>query len=304
MKTIARYLLALIFFLVPLTAMASGTGPTLFVSILPQKFFVQQIGGDKFIVEVMVPPGASPHTYEPKPSQMQKLAGARAYFTIGVALEDAWLDRIATINPDMQIVRTEAGIERLAMIEDHGHDHHDEAGAEDGQQGHGEAHQQGGLDPHIWLSPALVKQQALIIRDSLVMLDPDNRELYQENHRRFSQRIDELDGRLRRILKDKKGMKFMVFHPSWGYFAQSYGLQQLPVEIEGKSPKPAYLQNLIELARQHQITVIFAQPQFSRKSAEVIAREIGAEVVLIDPLGENWFDNMTSVADKLSRAVR
>lgn len=281
-----------------------GAGPTLFVSILPQKFFVQQIGGDNFTVEVMVPPGASPHTYEPKPSQMQKLAGARAFFTIGVALEDAWLDRIATINPDMQIVRTEAGIERLAMVEDHDHGHENEAGAEPDDQEHSEAHQEGGLDPHIWLSPDLVKQQAVIIRDSLMSLDPDNSAFYQENHRSFSQRIDELDDRLRRILKDKNGMKFMVFHPSWGYFARSYGLVQVPVEIEGKSPKPAHLQHLIELARQHQITAIFAQPQFSSKSAEVIAREIGAEVVLIDPLGENWFENMTSVADKLSRAVR
>ncbi len=304
MKITVRYLLALLFFVVPPASMASGAGPTLFVSIVPQKFFVQQIGGDNFTVEVMVPPGASPHTYEPKPSQMKKLAGARAFFTIGVALEDAWLDRIATINPDMQIVRTEAGIERLAMVDDHDHEHEGAAGGKHDDQEHTEAHQEGGLDPHIWLSPALVQQQAVIIRDSLMTLDPDNRQLYQDNHRRFSQRIDELDDRLRRILKDKKGMKFMVFHPSWGYFAQSYGLEQIAVEIEGKSPKPAHLQNLIELARQHQITVIFAQPQFSSKSAEVIAREIGAEVVLIDPLGENWFDNMTSVADKLSRAVR
>ncbi len=278
-----------------------AAGPTVFVSILPQKFFVQQISGDTFNVEVMVPPGASPHTYEPKPSQMRKLASARAFLTIGVALEDAWLEKIATINPDMAVVHTEAGIDRIAMTGDH---HGDGAAGDHDGSGDHEKHQESGLDPHIWLSPVLVKQQAQIIKTSLQKLEPGNTQIYADNFNRFIERIDHLDARLREILKGKQGMKFMVFHPSWGYFARSYELEQIPVEIEGKSPKPAHLQELIELARENHITVIFAQPQFSRKSAEVIGREIGAEVVLIDPLGENWFENMTSVAENLSRAVR
>ena len=280
----------------------AGDAPTVFVSILPQKFFVQQISGDLINVEVMVPPGASPHTYEPKPSQMSKLSEARAYFTIGVALEDAWLDRITMINPEMMVVHTEAGIDRLAMSRDHHHEGEligtDEHGHEQDEQA------EGGLDPHIWLSPLLVKHQAEVIRSSLEALDPDNTAAYKTNYQSFTDRIDELDGQLKKILDGKKGMKFMVFHPSWGYFARSYDLEQVPVEIEGKSPKPAHLKDLIELARREQITVIFAQPQFSRKSAEVIAREIGAQVVLIDPLGENWFENMTVVADKLGAALR
>lgn len=276
--------------------------PTVFVSILPQKFFVQQISGDLINVEVMVPPGASPHTYEPKPSQMRKLAESRAYFTIGVALEEAWLDRITRINPEMMVVHTEAGIDRMAMSGDH---HHEGEQAETDEHGHEQGEQaEGGLDPHIWLSPMLVKQQAEVIWTSLEALDPENAAAYKTNFQRFSDRIDELDGQLKRVLEGKKGMKFMVFHPSWGYFARGYELVQVPVEIEGKSPKPAHLRSLIELARREQITVIFAQPQFSRKSAEVIAREIGAQVVLIDPLGENWFENMTVVANKLEAALR
>lgn len=279
---------------------AASSGPTVFVSILPQKFFVQQISEDRFNIEVMVPPGASPHTYEPKPSQMRKLAAARAFFTIGVAMERAWLEKITTINPNLLVINTEAGIDRMAMSEDH---HHDHETASDDEHDHDEEIENG-LDPHIWLSPALVREQADTIKNSLIDLDQSSGPVYENNFNRFIEKIDALDSRLRRILDGKEGMKFMVFHPSWGYFAQSYGLTQIPVEIEGKSPKPAHLQHLIEEAREEQITVIFAQPQFSRKSAEVIAREIGAEVVLIDPLGENWFENMTEVADKLSRAVR
>lgn len=280
----------------------AGDIPTVFVSILPQKFFVQQISGELINVEVMVPPGASPHTYEPKPSQMRKLAESRAYFTIGVALEEAWLDRITRINPEMMVVHTEAGVDRMAMSGDH---HHEGEQNETDEHGHEQGeHAEGGLDPHIWLSPLLVKHQAEVIRTSLEALDPENTASYKANGQRFIDRIDELDGQLHEILDGKKGMKFMVFHPSWGYFARSYNLEQVPVEIEGKSPKPAQLKGLIEMARREQITVIFAQPQFSRKSAEVIAREIGAHVVLIDPLAENWFENMTVVADKLGTALR
>jgi zinc transport system substrate-binding protein len=298
------------------------TKPTVFVSILPQKFFVQQIGGDLVDVEVMVPPGASPHTYEPKPSQMRKMAEASAFFTIGIALEEAWLERITEINPDMSVVHTEAGIEKRAMSGHHHHEddgdhqgeHHDEPGEHDDEHKEGstaeaeedahEEHGEDGLDPHIWLAPVLVKNQAEVIGSSLADLDQKHVATYRANTKAFMERIDKLDAQLRNILDSKKGMKFMVFHPSWGYFAQSYGLEQVPVEIEGKSPKPAHLKELIELARQEQISVIFAQPQFSQKSAEVIAREIGAQVVLIDPLGEDWFTNMRAVADKMAAAVR
>jgi zinc transport system substrate-binding protein len=201
----------------------------------------------------------------------------------------------------MKVVHTEAGIVRMKMVGDH----HDGEGHDSDAQGEGRAHDGAeGLDPHIWLSPELVKVQAKTITDSLVELDPDREQKYRKNYSRFIALVDELDARLRSILAGKTGMKFMVFHPSWGYFARSYGLTQVAVEIEGKSPKPASLKKLIDQARAQQIRVIFAQPQFSRKSAEMIAREIDGEVVLIDPLAEDWGANMVSVADTLSRALR
>jgi zinc transport system substrate-binding protein len=297
----------------------ADTKPTVFVSILPQKFFVQQISGELVDVEVMVPPGASPHTYEPKPSQMRKMAKAGAFFTIGIVLEEVWLERITKINPGMSVVHTEAGIEKTAMSghrhhegdgdheEEHNGEHHEdhqEGGTAEAEEHGHDQHGEGGLDPHIWLSPDLVKRQVEVIGSSLENLYPEHAATYRANAHRLMERIDELDAQLRSILESKRGMKFMVFHPSWGYFAESYGLVQVPVEIEGKSPKPAHLKELIELARREQISVIFAQPQLSKKSAEVIAREIGAQVVLIDPLGEDWFANMRAVADKMAAAVR
>lgn len=302
MKTTkAVYNILFICMFIVFSPVLSTAKPTVFVSILPQKFFVQQISGDNVIVEVMVQPGASPHTYEPKPSQMRKLADAQAFFTIGVALEEAWLGKIRTINPDMKVVHTEEGIAKMAMVADH---RHEDASHRDPGKPH-EAHDdEAGLDPHIWLSPELVKIQVKTIADSLVELDSSGAEQYQKNYNRFKARVDELDNRLKSILKGKAGAKFMVFHPSWGYFAQSYGLEQIAVEMEGKSPKPAHLKKLIDQAAEQHITVLFAQPQFSKKSAEMIAREIGGEVILIDPLAEDWFANMAHVVDTLSSALR
>ncbi|MDK9708897.1 MAG: zinc ABC transporter substrate-binding protein [Desulforhopalus sp.] len=258
-----------------------------FVSILPQKFFMQQICKDSLNIEVMVAPGANPHTYEPKPSQMRKLAASRAYFAIGMPFEATWLDKFTGVNPKLKIVHTNAGIDKLAMVE-----HHD--------NGHGDE----GSDPHIWLSPTLVKKQAETMTDALSGLFPDKASFFRENLAAFTKEIDILDGELRSTLKGKEGLRFMVFHPSWGYFARDYGLEQVAVEIEGKEPKPAQLHALIKEARAQNIHVIFAQPQFSSKSAKLLAREIAGEVVLIDPLSENWFDNMRQVAGKLRIAAK
>lgn len=272
--------------------------PTVFVSILPQKYFVQRIGGDSVIVEVMVLPGANPAIYEPKPSQMRKLASSAAYFAIGVPFEDAWLDRIAGVNAKMQVVHTDAGIAKLAMA---GH-HHEK---ENREKGHGgEQHGHSGLDPHIWLSPPLVKQQAAVIKEALLQLLPNQAEKIHQQYQAFMTEIDQLDTELRATLQGKKGVGFMVFHPSWGYFAHEYGLEQEAIEVEGKTPKPSQLKELIEHAEEHAIHVIFAQPQFSLKSAETIARAIKGEVILIDPLAEDWLDNMRNVAEKLKRTLQ
>ncbi len=270
-------------------AFGSPPGLSVFVSIIPQKYFVQKIGGRHVTVAAMVRPGANPATYEPRPSQMAALASARLYFAIGVPFEKAWMKRITAANPRMQIVPTQQGVEKMPMATVP-NDHH--------------KHHKGIQDPHIWLSPRLVKIQAGHMARALAAADPLHRRQYEKNYRRFSSELDTLDADLRRLFAGCQGMEFMVFHPSWGYFARDYGLRQVPVEIEGKAPKPAKLKQLIEHARQRGIRVILVQPQFSRKSAELIGRAVGARVVTADPLAEDWAQNLRRCAAAIQKALK
>ncbi len=273
--------------------------PTVFVSIVPQRLFVQQISRDLVRVEVMVQPGASPATYEPKPSQMAKLSSSAAYFAIGVPFERVWLGRFGAINPAMRIIHTDKDIDKIAMAR---HSHGGDSWQTKDEHGEGENHL--ALDPHIWLSPDLVKKQALTILEGLIAIAPRHKDEFRQNYLEFLARIDRLDDQLRSILKNAKGDRFMVFHPSWGYFAKEYDLVQVPIEIEGKSPKPAQLKEIIDHARQEDIRIVFVQPQFSAKSAKVVAAAIGGAVVVIDPLAEDWFANLLQVAGKLQSALK
>ena len=262
-----------------------------FVSILPQKYFVEKIGQGLVDVSVMVPPGASPATYEPKPKQMVGLSRARLYFTIGVPFERTWLKKLETANPKMRLVHTDHGIKKRAMKAHHNH----------GERGKREKVI---LDPHIWTSPPLVIMQARNILTGILQVDPSNGTVYEANYRKFITEILDLDADLRNVFKGRQGLQFMVFHPSWGYFANAYGLRQVPIEMEGKEPKPAQLKELIANARKHDIKVVFVQPQFSSRSAQLIAREIGGHVLTADPLAENWMENLRHLAERFRTALR
>jgi len=304
-----------------------------FVSIAPQKHFVQQIGKDLVDVKIMVPSGASPHTYEPKPRQMAALSKTRLYFAIGVPFENVWLAKIAAVNPKIKIVHTDHGIDKIPMEAHHHHEdehaHHgdEEAHHDDDQVHHKDEHahrvedhendrkghesvaedehaEDSKRDPHIWLAPSLVKIQAGPIRDALQTSDPAHKADYAANYAKFAANIDRLDSDLRQVFDGKQGLRFMVFHPSWGYFAKAYNLKQVPIEIEGKNPKPAQLKELIEHARENKIRIVFVQPQFSARSAKLIAREIGGQVAFADPLAEDWMDNLRMVADKFKMALK
>jgi zinc transport system substrate-binding protein len=253
------------------------------VSIVPQKYFVERIGGDRVSVSVMVEPGANPATYEPKPEQLKALSGAAAYFSIGVPFEDAWLGKITAVNEEMAMVDTIAGIERMPMKA-----HHDDEGEEE--------HAEGAPDTHVWLSPELVKVQARIIYEALAGLDPAHRAEYKTNLEAFVADIDALQAEIEATLSDLETKKFMVFHPAWGYFAHDFGLEQMPVEVGGQEPSAQELAHLIEEAKAENIRVVFAQPEFSTQDAETIAQEIGGEVLLISPLAPDWLENMRTVA--------
>jgi len=276
------------------TAAHSSAKPlSVAVSIPPQKYFAERIGGPLVDVTVLAPPGADPHSYEPRPRQIIGLSRARIYFAVGVPFEDAWLPRIRSANPKLIIVRTDRGIRKIPMAS---HDHAN--GAHHGED-------KGGLDVHVWLSPPLVRTIAEAMRDALVDHDAANAETYQKNCDKFTKEIDALHAHLETLFSQVGDQnKFMVFHPSWGYFAQAYHLVQAPVEIEGKEPKPAEIMRLVKLARAEGIGVIFVQPRLSARSARTIADAIGGKIVLADDLAEDWDRNLRTVAAQLKNALR
>jgi len=314
-----RYLLVLCAFTlgIPMVCSAADKLPV-FVSIVPQKYFVQQIGKDLVDVQVMVEPGASPHTYEPKPQQMVAISKAKIYFAIGVEFDQANVDKITASNPDIRVIHTDQDVEKLAMLAHHHHDSHaEEHHTDEHHEGHHNEHHEGHhdehheghhqqtkLDPHIWLAPTPVRTQARTILAALQDVDPAHKSVYEANFNEFMAEIDRLDADLKEIFAGQAGLQFLVFHPAWGYFAHEYGLQQVPIEIEGKSPKPAQLKELIQHARESGIKIIFVQPQFSVKDAQVVANEISGQVVFADPLAENWTENLRQVAAKFKAALK
>ena len=302
------FVAALVSWLLPVAPAWSDDRIAVAVTLLPQKYFVEKIGGSRVAVTVIVPPGADAHTYEPKPRQMAVLAKARAYFAVGDPFEEVWLEKLKGVNPGMIVLRTDAGIAKLPMEDHdaHAHAHGHAAGAKHQTEHHGKHHAAEGLrDPHIWLSPPLVKAQARHIRDGLIALDGANRAAYEAAYQRFGAELDALDSDLRALFKDLGGgREFMIFHPAWGYFAKAYGLTQIPVEVDGKSPRPAQLAALIEHAKKRGIKAILAQPQRSTRAAEAIAQAIGGKVVLADDLAEDWAENMRRVARHVRDAAR
>jgi zinc transport system substrate-binding protein len=264
------------------------------VSILPQKYFVERIGDGHVEVSVMVPPGAEPHTFEPKPSQLKALSQAKAYLRIGIDFEKAWMDKFRATNPQMLIVDSRRGIQLLPLPAQ-AQSHANEGSGDEG----------GNLDPHIWLSPQLVKTQAQTIYQTLVKLDPEHQAIYQANLQQFLADLKQLDAETRQSLEGLKNRKFITFHPSWGYFARDYELEMISIEVGGQEPSAAELGELIKVAQENNIKIIFAEPQFSQQTARVIGQQIGGEVVIIDPLSGDWLNNfrkMTKVfAQKLSR---
>lgn len=262
------------------------------VSIPPEKYFAEKIGGKRIAVTFMVPPGADAHVYEPKPKQLVALSRSRLYFGIGLEFERAWLRRFKTANPHLIVVFTDERITKIPMkYHDHSAERHHERGE--------------GLDPHVWLAPPLVKTIAESMYEALARADTVHRQEYAANYRAFLAEIDTLDAGLRNVFSSTgQRVRFMVFHPAWGYFADTYGLEQIPIEIEGREPKPSELIELIKTAKALNISVIFVQPQVSTRSAQAIADAIGGRTVYADPLAENWAANLRAAAGQFRKAMR
>ena len=308
MTAFSRLFLALCLVL-SLQAPALARGLSVAVGIEPLREFVERIGGDLVEIAVMVPAGADPHSYEPRPKQMAALAQARLYFSLDLEFEEAWIPRFQAANRNLIVVEADKGLEKMAMPE---HGDHDHAAKGQAAPGHadktpakgGRGHQDHeGLDPHIWVSPPLVKTVALNVRDALVAADPVHESVYRANHARFLAEIEALHAELAQSLAACAGARFMVFHPSWGYFAAAYGLVQEPIEAQGKEPSPRQLKALIDEAKEEGIKVVFVQPQFSDKAARTVAKAIGGQVLKIDPLAGKWAENLRTVARTIREAA-
>ncbi len=323
------------------TARAKTSLPVV-VSIAPQKYMLERIAGDSVAVTVLVRPGADPHSYEPTPAQMRACAGARVWFIIGVPFEDVWLPRIQSAAPNLTVFSTISRIKRLRFADDallledlrlsrkagenaadapavppasksspgEEHEHADEAGHQHDHQadaaGHGHDHGDEAEDPHVWLSPMLVRNMLPDMARELGRLLPEQAAEFRANARAFAAELEALDENLAGRFADMPRNKrvFLTFHPSWRYFAHNYGLTELAIEVEGKEPGPQSMKEIINTAKAYGIRTIFVEPQFPRAAAEAIAANIGARVVTVDPLAEDLPATYNDLANKLMESFK
>lgn len=290
MKT--RMKLAAILFILSLSACTSQNKKEakeriITVTIEPQRYFTEAIAGDHFKVVSMVPKGSSPETYDPTPKQLVSLGESEAYFRIGhIGFEITWMERLMKNAPHIGIFDLSKGIE---FIHDEGHTHEDH-------------HHPGGVDPHIWNSAINAKIIANNIFNALCTLDKDNKADYLARYDSLIHRIEETDSIVFNLLKqnDKADHAFMIYHPALSYFARDYGLHQICIEEGGKEPSPAHLKELIEISKFEDVRVIFVQPEFDKRNAEIVAKETATTVVPIHPLSYDWNVEMIHIAKSLA----
>ncbi|HKI89522.1 MAG TPA: zinc ABC transporter substrate-binding protein [Draconibacterium sp.] len=252
------------------------------VSILPERTFVEKIAGDDFKVNLLIPSGASPAAYTLLPSQLKDIANSYIWFRVGyIGFELSWKDKIEQANKNMKVVDLSEGLD---LIRHESENKVDRVHA-------------GGEDPHIWLSPALVKKMAKKIADELTLLNPDHGSDYKLNYLKFVKEIDQLNIKIKNALKDYQGREIIVFHPSLSYYARDFGLVQYSLESGGKEPTPHHLAEVVDLAKKKNIKVIYIQSEFDRDNARVFADEIGGKIIEVWPLNPAWEDNLMEMTN-------
>lgn len=265
---------------------------TLTVTIEPQRFFLEQIVGDMYEVNTLVPPGASPETYEPSPIAMINLGNSDAYFKVGfLGYENAWSGKLAKNNPDVLVVDCSKDID--LMYGTHGPHSH-------GDDDHGHSHGPEAADPHIWSSAKNALQFSKNMLEAMLKIDSDNRDYYRSNYEQLEKRILETDSVISEMLVDIPSRSFIIYHPALSYFAHDYDLEQHSIEFEGKNPSPAQMKELVDLAKKENIKVVFVQQEFDVKNTQVIASELGVKSHVINPLSYDWDLELLSLAKLLS----
>jgi zinc transport system substrate-binding protein len=278
------------------------------VSILPLADFVENIGGERVAVTVMVPPGADYHTFAPTPGQLREVSRAKAFVKVGsgVEFELAWMDRIRAQNEEMLIVDSSVGIELMEMVAHcpyHEEEEHEDKRHHKGEDHEKEHHHHASLDPHIWLSPSNARIMVQNISEGLIKIDPEHADFYRENLETYLRELDALDRYISKLFEGFANRYFLIYHPAFGYFARDYNLKQLAIEHEGKEPTPKVIMESIDLAKKHNLSYVFVSPLFPVRHAEVIAREIGAQTVIIDHLPRHFIPGIRDIASALVREM-
>ena len=275
----------------------------LLVTIVPQAEMVEYIGGEYVDVTIMVPAGESPHSFEPTPEQMIKVSQATAYFKVGsgVEFEIAQMDTILEQNSELQVFDCSQDITVVSFDDHYGKETHHEGGEDHDHENEEEHdHDHGGTDPHIWTSPLNFKKMAEIVYNGLIDIDPDHQEDYYTNYQKYISMLDDLHTNVSNLLQSYEGKSFMVYHPAWGYFGDTYDLKMIAIEDEGKQPGPTGIAAIITQAKDENIKVIFVAPQFDTSSAETIANEIDGNVVFANPLMSNYEETITKLAEDMA----
>ncbi len=250
------------------------------VTIPPQKQFVEKVGGDRVKVTLMVPPGEDPHSYEPTPRQMREVAKADIYLKLGseISFEKRWMDRINSYNEEMTVVNASEGIELRKIGSS--------------------------IDPHVWMSPANVMTMVRNLNENMSEEDPENSQFYNDRAHEYIAELKETHQNISRDMESYAGKEFLVYHPSFGYFADEYNLTQIPIEKEGKEPGTKEIQNIIDKAKKEKISIVFVSPQFDKSQAETIAEGIDGEVLSLNPLARDYLENIREMDVKLTAAFK
>ena len=270
----------------PRPCAAATEPPVVFVAIPPLEFVVEETAGALVTVRTLLPPGGSPHTYEPTPRQLADLAQADLYLRIGLPFEDSVLTRVSSVMENLRVADCSRGVERVAMEAD------------------GSAHDHGPLDPHIWLDPIRMVTVAENAAAALGTLLPQRAAEIDRNLASLRERLEELDRRAGALLRPLSGHSMVVLHPAYGYLARRYGLHQVAIEVEGKSPSARQLAEIVERLGDANVPAVFVQPQFSRAAAERVARALDCRLVELDPLAGDYLANLETMADRIVGALQ
>lgn len=264
------------------------------VSLQPYANIADAIGRGRVDVVTLLPPGADPHTFEPKPSTLKEFSKVSAYFSDGSGMDMAWMPRFIGVNKKAKLIKLNSGIQWMQESHEdhHGEAHHDE-----------DRHE---LDPHVWTSPIQVMKIANAMCDAFISLDSAGKNFYVARLNRFYERLERLDKDLKKAVSKlpENRRSFIVYHPAYGYFARDYGMQQLAVEMNGKEPKPLDLMYLTKKGKEHNVRIVFVQPQFSKRSAQTIAKNLDAVVIETDPLSYDFIGNIHHLIDAITQAAQ